>query len=55
MANNTQNRVRFPCYIQVKMTAKDKELIEAEAKRRESTTSEIIREFIRTLDKDNKD
>lgn len=43
-------RLRFPCYIQVRMTLKDKELLERKAQEKEMTTSELIRMLIRNLD-----
>lgn len=41
----------FPAYLQVKMTIKDKEILEAAALERSTTAAELIRNFIRTLDK----
>lgn len=40
----------FPAYLQVKMTLKDKEILEREAELRSTTAAELIRGFIRSLD-----
>jgi len=41
----------YTAYLQVKMTERDKEILEASALERSITAAELLRQFIRTLDK----
>jgi len=44
----------YSSYIQIKMTERDRELLETEAERKSTTASDIIRQFIRTLETEDK-
>lgn len=44
----------FPAYIQIKMTERDKEILEAAALKKSTTASELVRAFIRSLEEEIK-
>ena len=43
-------KAKFTCFLQIKVTPKDKELLERKAEEKSMTISEVIRMLIRTLD-----
>ena len=51
MTDKRERKKLYPAYIQVKMTEKDKELLESEADRRSITSDDLVRMLIRSLDK----
>ena len=45
-----KSKKRFNSYFQLVLTERDKQILEEAAERRQTTASELIRQFIRTLD-----
>lgn len=51
MTNKRDRKKLYPAYIQIRMTEKDKELLESEADKRSITAADLVRMLIRSLDK----